>query len=137
MTVSMVYDFLHTEDLRGFTQADYLISMDARFSIIEGDSIIYDEPAFPVVELARSLQFWLSQPHHSDFEFESMSFEEPGAVFIRQAESGWQVGSIFTPSHSSSSEWLVVDHCCANFVRKVVADLRAMGVDPARVLGKC
>ena len=53
--------------------------------------LVYDEPAFPVVELARSLLIWLDDPERSDLEFDSMSYEEVGLVAMRGRAEGWTV----------------------------------------------
>lgn len=72
----MTYDQLSADELRGTTQTDYLIALDAHFYLTVDDTPLYDEPGFPVVELARGLARWLSDRGRGDLEFDSMSYEE-------------------------------------------------------------
>lgn len=131
----MTYDRLNTDELRGSTQADYLVALDAHFRLVDGDLIIYDEPAFPVVELARSLSIWLDALERGDFEFDSMSYEQVGSVAVRQSDTGWTFESIFAANTSATAfDWTEVDRCCREFVTKVEADLAALGLDPAEVI---
>ena len=69
---------LDVSELQGATQADVLVAVDADFTLVDGDLVVYEEPSFPVVELAWSLLRWVHQPDRGDFVFESMSFEEVG-----------------------------------------------------------
>jgi hypothetical protein len=134
--VLITYNELNSTDLRGTTPADYLVSLEATLCVSVGGVAVYEEPAFPVAELARSLKTWLADPDRGDFEFESMSFEEVGAVAIRRSQSGWLVSSVFAPSSSSSPlEWVVVRRSVLSFIRRVEDDLVALGVDPVEVLG--
>ena len=75
---------------------ELVANVEANFSIMVDDRLVYQEVSFPVVELAVALHQWLAHrgPDNPDFEFESMSAEEPGLVWIRWAGSGWRVGSI-------------------------------------------
>lgn len=93
----MAYDRLGPSELRGATQADYLIALDADLRVVVGDKVVYEEPGFPVVELARSFKIWLAGPDRRDFVFDSMSFEEVGAVAFRQTPEGWVFSSVFAP----------------------------------------
>lgn len=58
-TMDLTCDHLNSDELRGTTQTDFLVALDGHFRIHDGDVTIYDEPGFPVVELARSLLIWL------------------------------------------------------------------------------
>lgn len=132
--MEMTYDQLNTDEVRGTTQADYLISLDADFRIADVDQAVYEESAFPVVELARSLLIWLDTPDRSDFEFESMSFEEVGSVAVRQTHGAWVCSSVFAPESSSEPvEWVEIERCIRAFVSRVEQDLRALGIDPDKV----
>lgn len=53
------------------------------------------------LELARSLRLWVTQDGEQDFEFDSMSFDEPGAMTIAREGMGWVFTSMLTsnPSH--------------------------------------
>jgi hypothetical protein len=131
----MTFDRLRTDELRGTTQADYLVSLDAPFRILDGDDVFYEENAFPVVELARSLLTWLDDPARGDFEFSSMSFEEVGTVRVRETDAGWTFSSVFDPAASSPPvDWAEVERCVRMFVSGVERDLRALGIDPATTI---
>ncbi len=130
------YDALGASELVGTTPADYLVSLDATLTVWHGETKIYEESAFPIVELARSLKRWLADPLRGEFEFESMSFEEVGSVAIRQNEHGWVFSSIFAElSASSHGDWAAVHRSVTSFVERVEGDLIAFGVDPVDVLG--
>jgi hypothetical protein len=133
--MEMTYDRLNADDLMGATRTDYLVAIDAQFRLVDGDVTIYDEPAFPVVELARSLLIWLEDPGREDFEFDSMSYEEVGSVAIRQVATGWEFGSIFASGTVATPvEWAEVVRCCGNFIARVRVDLVTLGLDPDKVL---
>ncbi|MCO7237730.1 hypothetical protein [Aeromicrobium sp. CnD17-E] len=133
--MQLTYDRLCADELRGTTQADYLIALDAHLQVVENDAVIFDEPAFPVVELARSLLSWLPRAESEDFEFDSMSYEERGTVFIRRATAGWTFGSVLEPDATSTPVELAhVVRCCRRFVDRVATDLSARGIDPGMVI---
>lgn len=127
----MSYDHLNADELSGITQADYLIGLDANLRVVDGDVTIFDEPGFPVVELARSLRIWLETPKRGDFEFASMSFEEIGSIAFRQTAAGWRFDSAFEPDASTATTtWAAVESCCRRLIARVEADLAALGIDP-------
>ena len=131
----MTYARLDASELQGATQADYVVSLEADLRILDDTRCIYDEPSFPVVELARSLAKWLEQPDRPDFAFDSMSFEEVGAIVVRRADAGWIFSSVFKPNlESSPVDWAEVERSIGSFVARVDADLRALGVDPDEVI---
>lgn len=76
---------------------EQVANIQAPFELWADGSAIYEEPVFPVLELARELTRWrrIGLPAGEDFEFSSMSFEEDGAVWVRQEQEGWRVGSLF------------------------------------------
>lgn len=133
--MEMTYDRLNTDDLRGATQTDYLVALDAHFRLLDDDVTIYDEPGFPVVELARSLLIWLRDPDLGDFEFDSMSYEEVGSLAIRRASSGWTFSSIFAPDAVGAPvDRVEVDRCCQSLIARVEAHLEKLGLDPDEVI---
>ncbi|WP_203338448.1 DUF7878 domain-containing protein [Nocardioides limicola] len=133
--MDLTYDHLSTDELRGTTQTDYLVALDAHFRIRDDDVTIYDEPGFPVVELARSLLIWLRDPDPGDFDFDSMSYEESGALAIRRSPSGWTFGSVFAPDAAARPvDRAEVDRCCQRFVAQVEEDLANLGLDPDEVI---
>lgn len=131
----MTYDRLSTADLRGTTQADYLTAIDAHLRVLDGGATLYDEPGFPVVELARSLLVWLENADAGDFEFDSMSYEETGAIAIRQVGAGWTIGSAFVPGVvTTPAARIDVEDCCNRFIARVAVDLEGLGLKAAEVL---
>ncbi|WP_246117597.1 DUF7878 domain-containing protein [Cellulomonas composti] len=131
----MTYDRLDSSELRGTTQADYLIALDADLQVVAAHQALYEEPRFPVVELARSLRVWLADPSRGDFEFESMSFEEVGSIAFRQTRQGWVFGSIFASELPPMSlEWADVELCCRQLISRVEEDLAGLGINPGEVL---
>jgi hypothetical protein len=133
--MQMIYDRITTEEFRGNTQADLLIALEANFRVVSGGAVVFGEPRFPVVELARSLLIWLGSPDRGDFEFESMSYEEVGPVEFRQTPAGWIFGSVFRPGASTPPiDWGEVDSCCRGLISRVEGDLVALGLDPGEVL---
>ncbi len=127
----LTYDALNAGDLGEVTPADVLIRLDARFEVVDDRRLIFSDPSFPVVELARELRAWLERNGRSDFEFQSMSFEERGSLSIRETCEGWVFGSVFEPLHLSTPvSREAVEACISVFVERVAADLVALGLDP-------
>lgn len=132
----ITYGDLDSQELHAKALVDYLVSVEATLLISVDAVVIYQEPHFPVVELARSLRSWLADPDRGDFEFESMSFEEVGSVTIRKAGARWVVGSVFVPSVVSSPlSWAEIQRSVVAFVGMVEGDLAVLGADPREVLG--
>lgn len=128
------YSQLDTSELTSVTAVDVLVRVDADLEVLDDDRLIYYEPDFPVVELARALVQWIDQTERSDFAFDSMSFEEIGALTIRSVGEGWVFGSVFAePTVSRAVSWAEVERCSSSFVAQVVSDLVARGIDPALV----
>ena len=131
----MTYAQLSTDEVQSTTRADYLVSIEGDLQITDDGDDVCDEPSFPVVELARSLLMWLAEPDRADFEFDSMSFEEVGAVAIRRSDGGWVFSSVFSPDAASAPvDWVEVERCIRSFIAQVEDDLRGLGVDPAGVI---
>jgi hypothetical protein len=71
------------------------------------------------------------------FAFESMSYEEFGAVTVRETQGGWIFGSVFEPSSASSPvAWAEAERCVRSFIAQVRADLRELKLDPEEVIGR-
>lgn len=133
--MEMMYERLNTDELSGTTQADYLIAFDADLRVFSGEETVYEEPNFPVVELARSLLIWLDSADRGDFEFNSMSFEEVGTIAFRQTPEGWEFSSVFyRGALSAPIDWTEVASCCRDLISRVAVDLVALGLDPGEVL---
>lgn len=129
----ILYDAISASDLRGATIADYLVNIEASIEVVDGRDVIYEEPYFPVAELARELSRWVSlgEKQAPNFLFASLSFEAPGAVRILGSESGWTVGSMFTPDVKSSTvSWDEIAACINEFVTDVRQDVLELGISP-------
>ncbi|MEU1287898.1 hypothetical protein [Kitasatospora sp. NPDC005856] len=132
--MQMSYTQISTSDLQGTTLADYLVNIEAEFTVTDAGEVIYTESCFPVAELARELLRWISPGEHqaADFLFASISFEDPGAVRIRHGLAGWTVGSMFTPDVDSAPlPWPDLVSAINEFATAVRRDLRTLGIDPA------
>ncbi|WP_052398284.1 hypothetical protein [Streptomyces sp. NRRL F-5123] len=134
------YDRFGAPDLRGRTLADFLINVEADLKIVEGDEVVYSERSFPVAELARELNQWMEEagevPPEDGFCFQSLSFEEPGAVVVSQVGSGWIVGSSLEPGKITRIlAWTDLRVTISDFIDKVRRDLVGIGLDP-RIIDK-
>jgi hypothetical protein len=97
MTLELKFHDPTFEGKRVDDHFDLLLGINATFELCLNDTIVYQEPMFPIAELRAALLAWLSEHaiRHEDFEFESMESEERGLVWIRWADGkGWQVGSV-------------------------------------------
>lgn len=132
--LEITYDFLDDKDVRGTLQAHYLVGIEAYISVIDAGVVVYEEPYFPVVELARSLFIWLEDPDSEDFIFDSMSFGELGVITIRQEPDGWTIGSVFTPEITTAPvERAEIERCCRAFISKVENGLLLLGLNPEEI----
>ncbi|MGP0223698.1 DUF7878 domain-containing protein [Paenarthrobacter sp. NCHU4564] len=67
--------------------------------------------------------------------FDSMSFEELGAVSLTRGSSGWRVGSVFSPDVVSNPlDWSEVESGCRQFLSQIEFDLLSLGLDPGEVI---
>ncbi|MBG6099516.1 DUF7878 domain-containing protein [Nocardioides luteus] len=106
-------------------------------SVHVGTEVVYQEPGFPIVELARSLSLWIRRADGEDFSFESMSLAERGAISVSGTDGGWVTWSVYTPDvRSSAVPWEVIADGVNAFVTKVREDIISMGIDAAAVLGE-
>lgn len=134
-TMRLSYANLDSDNIRGTSQADYLVGLDAELTVSEGPALLYRELAFPVVELARSLLLWLNDANRGDFMFDSMSFEEVGAVSLTRGSSGWLVESVFSPDVVSNPlDWAEVESGCKEFISQIEFDLLSLGLDPSELI---
>ncbi len=131
------YSNIDFSDLRGNLLADYLIAIDADLKIVDDDErLIYEEPYFPIVELARSLTTWLIERNENDFRFDSLSAEERGTVTILSEGLGWFIFSSFDPgTRSSPHDWVQVQMCVKDYIGRVRIDLTHQGLDPDQIIG--
>ncbi|QGQ19859.1 hypothetical protein GC089_12320 [Cellulomonas sp. JZ18] len=123
-------------ELGGDLVTDYLVSVQADLTIVDRDVVIYDEPCFPVAELAWSLTRWLRAVERQDFRLDSLSSSLIGLVTIAREGNGWVVFSEQS-SHVRSGPVSddVIEACARDFISSVSRDLTAYGVDPDRIIG--
>lgn len=134
MRLHISVDRLDAAELRGATQADFLIAVDGTLRIASDDAVLFEEPSFPVVELAWLLSSWRAAPR-AGFQFDSMSFEEVDTVEITPSTAGWMVASRYRPgSVIGPFAWAEVDASIRTFVADIERELRALGLDPAEAL---
>ena len=94
-------------------------------------ALVYVEAAFAAAELARQLTMWASSPKEptTDLTFDSMSFQEVGAVSVSKSPQGWSVGSIFTPTRQTAPvTWDVLQAGLTDFAKRVAADDDRLGL---------
>lgn len=109
-----------------------------RLAICDSRGSIFTEEEFPCLELARALGGWSSARDAPlpDFEFDSMSYPEPGLVWIRRDTvdtEWWRIGSITDVSAvGEPTPWPEVLHAVEEFARQV--DAQAPESVQARVL---
>ncbi|MCO5969605.1 DUF7878 domain-containing protein [Actinoallomurus soli] len=109
-----------------------LVDIEADLVLIDGDRIVWSEERFPVAELARQLMQWLQTADGSDFEFDSMSYAETGAVCVVRSDGGWRVGSVFEPPKlwTSPLPWEALAAMVRAFVGEVCMSVLAIGIEP-------
>ncbi len=129
MEMELTYAGLSRGELQGATKADYLVALDAVLRVIDEGDIVFEEPGFPVVELARHLTRWLGDPSGDDFVFESMSYEDAGALMVTQRPEGWTLSSVLGGSPSQPACWAEMDRCLRTFLLEVNHDLARLEVD--------
>lgn len=133
--IELSYDRLDSSELQGRTQADHLVALDAHLVVRDGSVIVFEEPGFPVVELARALLAWLATDGSGDFVFRSMSYEDDGTLAIVRTPSGWTFTSVLEPtSVGGPVERSALRQTVERFVAQVESDLATLGADPAFVL---
>ena len=118
----MSFRNLNAEDLRTDRWAEVLVHVEAEFHVVDAGCVVYSEPYFPVVDLAHALALWSRSgaDDRENFEFESMSFDERGAVRIEQLDDRWRVGSAFEPDKWSGLHTLrEVDDCVSLFIEEL------------------
>ena len=124
---------LNASDLRYSTPADLLVNIEADLEVVDGDDVLYSERAFPVAELARDLMRWKNSRiiPPDDFAFNSMSFDELGAIKISREGSGWFVSSVFASGRKSQPvPWGELVRELDEFIQRVEVSIQSIGIDP-------
>ncbi|WP_285104276.1 hypothetical protein [Promicromonospora sp. MEB111] len=114
---------LTTNGLAALTGAEFLLDVEADFSVRDGQDVILAEPSFPVAELARALELWAPETDEprDDFAFDSMVYEVLGAVRIVNTVDGWTIGSHYGRTTTEPRPWPVVRAEIWAFVEAVKA----------------
>lgn len=85
-------------DPRGLPQPyDVLLGVEATVRLTTDDGrLVYEEPLFPVVELALALQDWLDSgiAVGDDFSFDSVESDETGLLWCKADGDGWRIGAL-------------------------------------------
>jgi hypothetical protein len=104
------------------------IVADARF--LADDRLLLSMPAFPLVELAAQLDYWLKQGGDKDFSYESAEAEDE-LLWFRTVDDHWFVGSDLADAptkhettHSAATEF------ARTYIDRVKDEVRhALGID--------
>lgn len=130
------YEGIDFSELEGDLVTDYLVSVQADLTLVDRDVVIYQEPYFPVAELAWSLTRWLRAVDREDFRLDSLSSDLIGLITIMREGDGWVVYSEHSPHvRSRPVSHDVIEACARDFISRVSRDLTAYGVDPDRIIG--
>jgi hypothetical protein len=138
--MKIVLGDISATDLRGDTLADLLVNIESDIQLIDAGRVLYEERLFPVAELARELARWRTtspsrQDPPNDFSFNSLSFDEPGAVTIRKIPAGWVVGTVLSPGTTSRPEpWSELSVELDEFIDQVGKGIRELGLNLDRIL---
>ncbi|MGL5866611.1 MAG: hypothetical protein ACRCYX_12225 [Dermatophilaceae bacterium] len=76
---------------------DAVLGVEATLQLTSGDGrLVYEEPFFPVVELALALEDWLKSGLGAgkDFSFDSVESDESGLLSCRPHGCGWRIGAL-------------------------------------------
>lgn len=76
---------------------DVLLGVEATVRLATDDGrLVYEEPLFPVVELALALQDWLDSgiAAGDDFSFDSVESDETGLLWCKTCDDGWRIGAL-------------------------------------------
>ena len=136
--VKIIYENFSIDDLQGSTMADFFVNIEADVAMIDEGKVIYSELAFPVAELARALRDWVEsgELRGDEFSFDSLSFGEPGSVFVKARSGSWLWGSGFSPGESSALQsWNQIIDTISEFTDSVRRDIRSVGIDADYILG--
>lgn len=138
--MALTFTGLRADPPRLSDATDVVANLEADVRLETDGEAIYDEVSFPVAELAVTLTRWMQAPvtNRADFEFDSMSAEEPGLLWIRRASDGWRVGSI----HQEGPEPRIftpveVDEFVRTFIERLTEEVAtAFGLDVSAALSE-
>jgi len=97
-----------------------------RLTVSDSRGTVFAEDEFPCLELARALRSWCSSADVPpfDFEFDSMSYPEPGLIWIRRDavnDDEWRVGSVAEPTAKSElASWAEVLQAVDDLAERIV-----------------
>lgn len=131
--IAFEFDELRLESEHEVSDAlDAYIRITGTFRIRSNSRVVYEEEAFPVLELAADLLDWERRdlPQNLDFEFDSMSTPESGWVWLRkEGEEGFRIGSIHQISpdmsvHKVSEVRQAIRTFLESFMKAAILQLR-------------
>jgi hypothetical protein len=125
--IQFVFDniALNVKKIRNVDQL--YVDVESDFTILVDGKPLYSESGFVTIELANDLAAWMALPSHSrpDFEFESLSTDEIGWVWIRRRNDCWQIGSIrqnfFGPDDLSNVD---LEAAITDFIQKLILAMK-------------
>lgn len=104
--------------------AEIEVRCTGRLSIEADSRVVYEEDDFPCVELARAVRGWADEVEPTvGFEFDSMSWAEPGLVWIRKDPSVglWRIGSNAAPdAETLGVSWSAIRDAIVTFCADVI-----------------
>lgn len=131
----MSYANVDLSEVQGELLADFLIGIEADFTVEHDGLVILDEPSFPVAELARDLEGWMQSGPQGNFAFDSMSADLPDLIAIQLQDSGWVVYSGWTPSVVSQPVATAdISASVRQFIDAIRRDLEALGLNASWIL---
>ncbi len=122
---------LSFDEVKGSTEAEIAIGIEADFVVFDGSTVILREPQFEVLLLAKELDRWLVTRAGSEFTADlGMVLENVGAVRITETAAGWVVSSDLSGLRSAARDFQQVEAAVRDFVASVAQQVAAGGYDP-------
>jgi len=139
-TLKLAFDNVHADNSSLAEDWELLLRVVADFEVSVDENVIYAELEFCVVEFGVQAIQWSRRPFHGDFIYRTMEAEEPGLVFIKKQEGGWQIGSIHQTSEAQPLSLAIVRAAVDDYwhrLRKIVGtrfqrDIETLVTLPAR-----
>ncbi|WP_116811504.1 hypothetical protein [Steroidobacter cummioxidans] len=100
---------------------DLLIGITADLEVNADGLSIYEEPDFPVLELAYHLRKWVDvkPDQRADFNLDSMESSELGLVRILRTDGGWSIGSCHEQLKPPVKQLWEIDEAVTKFLEEV------------------
>jgi hypothetical protein len=114
---------------------DHLFGIQGNLQIFVDGREWFNQPMFPVVELAVAANGWLRQA--GEFEFETMEADERPFLWVRQVTGGCAVGAAWQvfPIETMLPCAAAIREALRQFVETVLADTqKQLGIDVSYLL---